>query len=133
HKINVNPADPAFKNNPYVAYAALQKAAPVHQAELPNRHGLGLVTRYADAIPVLKDPKRFGSNYQKLMPPAEVAAATPPASAAPNPMRLFAQILLNIDPPDHTRLRALISKAFTPRMIEGLQPRIQELADDLLD
>ena len=48
-------------------------------------------------------------------------------------MRLFQNILLNIDPPDHTRLRALVSKAFTPRMIEGLQPRIQELADNLLD
>ena len=133
HQITVNPADPAFKNNPYEVYAALQKAAPVHRVQMPNGHSFWIVTRYDDAITVLKDARRFGSNYQKLLPPEELAAMAQAATAGQNPMRLFQNILLNIDPPDHTRLRALVSKAFTPRMVEGLQPRIQALADAFLD
>ncbi len=90
-----------------------------------------LVTSYDDAITLLKDP-RFTMNWQKL-----VSAESRQASASANTSRYIPLMgkpnLLNTDPPDHARLRTLVSKAFTPRMVEQLRPRIQQITDELLD
>jgi cytochrome P450 PksS len=79
-----------------------------------------IVTRYDDVVSILKDP-RFSKDYIRAYP------------WIPHSMRAMFRHLLSIDPPDHTRLRSLVQKAFTPRLIEGLRGRIQGICDDLLD
>ena len=90
-----------------------------------------LATSYDDAIAILKDA-RFTLDKQKLEP-AQDQQSSPRQSALPYLPLSWSRHLLNTDPPDHTRLRTLVSKAFTPRMIEQLRPRIQQITDELLD
>jgi cytochrome P450 len=124
----VNIASPAFKANPYPYYAWLRAEAPVHRTILPTREPAWLITRYEDAALVLRD-ERFVKEAAKALTPAQAGQ-----------QRWFRKIflalrrnMLNLDPPDHTRLRGLVSKAFTPRLIEHMRPRIEKLTNDLLD
>jgi cytochrome P450 PksS len=79
-----------------------------------------LVTRYDDVLTVLKDP-RFAKDYSSKM------------RWVPRAIQSLNRNLLNLDPPDHTRLRTLVSKAFTPRVVEQMRDRIQSVCDELLD
>jgi len=112
---------PRFKANPYPVYSRLRAEAPIYRTHvafwLP---AIWIVTRYDDVVRVLKDP-RFSKDYLKAYP------WIPPS------MRAMFRNLLTIDPPDHTRLRSLVQKAFTPHLIEGLRGRIQGICEDLLD
>ncbi|MEA2163161.1 MAG: hypothetical protein QOK37_1288 [Thermoanaerobaculia bacterium] len=112
---------PRFKANPYPRYARLREESPIYRTNvafwLP---AIWIVTRYDDVVSVLRDP-RFSKNYIQAYP------WIPPS------MQAMFRNLLTIDPPDHTRLRALVQKAFTPRLIEGLRGRIQTICDDVLD
>jgi cytochrome P450 len=119
---------PAFKTNPYPTYAHLRSTAPIHRATLPDGQPLWLVTRYEDVVAVLKD-ERFVKDFRKAMTSEQLAQLPP----VPKVFDILSHNMLDLDPPDHTRLRALVSKAFTPRMIAQLQPRIQTIADALLD
>lgn len=119
-----------FKARAYAVYAAMRATAPVYRRV--NRRGDGatvFVTRYDDAVQVLRDPVRFVKDVRQTMTPAEQAALPP----HPYPLRLLSHHMLNTDPPDHTRLRALVNKAFTTHMVEQLAPRIERIAHDLLD
>jgi cytochrome P450 len=109
------------KRNPHVFYAQLRSAEPLYYVEGMNAW---LVTTYEDALFVLRDP-RFTKDRNKVFPPQQDEHAALQATIFQN--------MLTSDPPDHTRLRRLVSKAFTPRMIEQLRPRIQQIADELLD
>ena len=112
---------PRFKANPYPVYSRLRTVAPVYRTTvafwLP---AIWIVTRYDDVVRILKDP-RFSKDYIRAYP------WIPPS------LRTMFRNLLSIDPPDHTRLRSLVQKAFTPGLIEGLRERIQGICDDLLD
>jgi cytochrome P450 len=124
----VNIASPQFKANPYSFYARLRAETPVYRTILPTHEPAWLVTRYEDVVAVLKD-ERFGKH---------AASALTPAQAARQPWfrKIFKTVrrnLLSVDSPDHTRLRALVSKAFTPPLVEQMRDRIQALSDDLLD
>ena len=120
--------DPTFKANPYPTYAELRSGAPVYRAELPDGRGVWLVTRYDDVVAVLKD-ERFAKDWRSAMTPEQLAQIPP----IPEVMRPLSENMLDKDPPDHERLRRLVSKAFTPRLIERMRPRVQEIADALLD
>ena len=120
--------DPTFKANPYPTYAELRSGAPVYRAELPDGRGVWLVTRYDDVVAVLKD-ERFAKDWRSAMSPEQLAQIPP----IPEVMRPLSENMLDKDPPDHERLRRLVSKAFTPRLIERMRPRVQEIADTLLD
>ena len=120
--------DPAFKANPYPTYAELRSTAPVHRATLPDGRGVWLVTRYEDVLAVLKEG-RFAKDWRKVMTPEQFAQIPP----IPEVVKPLSRNMLDTDPPDHTRLRALVSKAFTPRLIERIRPRVQAIADALLD
>ncbi|HLZ55336.1 MAG TPA: cytochrome P450 [Ktedonosporobacter sp.] len=110
------------KRNPHTFYAHLRETEPLFYVEGLNAW---VVTTYEDALFVLKDP-RFTKDRRKIAGPGnEKSSVEEMASQMRN--------MLMVDPPDHTRLRALVSKAFTPRMIEQLRPRIQQIADELLD
>ena len=121
-----NPFDPAFRANPYPFYAALRQFDPVHRTPL----GTVVLTRYDDVAFTLRS-----NDFSRDI---EVHANEPTdpvllAKRARRRGREGAKSILNLDPPDHTRLRRLVSKAFTPTAMERLRPRIQNLVDDALD
>ena len=95
---------------------------------LRDKRPAWLVTRYDDVVSVLKDD-RFVKEKRKVMSP-EQAAREP---WIPGIFRPLEQHMLDMDPPDHTRLRGLVHKAFTPNLIENLRGRVQSLTDQLLD
>ena len=117
--VSFNPFDPDFRIDPYSAYRRLRTEDPVHRSPL----GALVLSRYADCVAVLRD-RRWSSDFQNA-----VQTGFEPDLDLLGDARPF----LFLDPPDHTRLRGLVSKAFTPRVVEGLRPRIQEILDDLLD
>jgi cytochrome P450 len=120
--------DPSFKADPYPTYARLRSSAPVYRAALPDGRGVWLITRYDDVLAVLKD-QRFVKDWRGALTPEQLAQVPP----IPEVMKPLSQNMLDTDPPDHERLRALVSKAFTPRLIERLRPRVQAISDGLLD
>ncbi|MGW0731590.1 cytochrome P450 family protein [Streptomyces sp. NPDC002851] len=118
-----------FASDPYPAYAWLREHAPVHRTELPSGVEAWLVTRYADARQALAD-QRLSKNPAHHDEPAHAKGKT--GIPGERKAELMTH-LLNIDPPDHTRLRRLVSKAFTPRRVAAFAPRVQELTDQLID
>src|SRR5258708_3985453 len=92
----------------------------------------GIVTTYDDAIAILKDP-RFIKDTQKVSKPSDGQDAARESASVLQRFLTWRRDMLTVDPPEHTRLRGLVSKAFTPRMIEQLRPRVQQIADELLD
>ncbi|MGW1544053.1 cytochrome P450 family protein [Streptomyces sp. NPDC002309] len=117
-----------FATDPYPAYAWLREHAPVHRTRLPSGVEAWLVTRYADAKQALAD-QRLSKNPEHHAEPAHARGRT--GIPGERKAELMTH-LLNIDPPDHTRLRRLVSKAFTPRRVAEFAPRVQELTDDLV-
>lgn len=118
-----------FATDPYPAYAWLREHAPVHRTALPSGVEAWLVTRYADARQALAD-QRLSKNPAHHDEPAHAKGKT--GIPGERKAELMTH-LLNIDPPDHTRLRRLVSKAFTPRRVAEFAPRVQELTDRLID
>jgi len=114
-------ADPRFKANPYPFYARLRAEAPVYRVKLPFWGAVCLVTRYDDVLQVIKD-ERFANDWSPRMPWLLLRFARP-----------LTRGMLNRDPPDHTRLRNLVQKAFTSRLVERLRERVQKVCDELLD
>jgi cytochrome P450 len=122
-----NPLDPAFRVDPYPCYARLRAEAPIYQTPV----GSWVLSRYVDCAAALRDHARWSSDlrnnavYQRALaegrvdPSQEALGKTPP--------------FLVLDPPDHTRLRGLVNKAFTPKVVEGLRPHVQQIVDELLD
>src|SRR5262249_20072202 len=109
----VNIARPEFKADPFPFYARLRTGAPVYRTILPTRERAWLITRYDDAVAVLKD-ERFVKNKANALTPTQLAGQ-------PWFRKLFKSLqrnMLSQDPPDHTRLRTLVNKAFTPRLVE---------------
>jgi len=114
-----NPLLPEFHANPYPFYRALREQDPVHQSPF----GFWVCTRYDDAVMILRDP-RFGR---------EGIANSMEARLGLTQDSSRARDMLFQDPPDHTRLRGLVSRAFTPRVVEVMRPHIQDIVDGLLD
>jgi cytochrome P450 len=122
-----NPFEPGFVEDPYPSYAALREQDPVHQSAM----GTWFLFRYDDVVRFTRDtamsvedenahPTMMSEMFEQLM-------ADQPAA------QRGSRAMLNLDPPDHTRLRRLVSKAFTPRVIEELRPMIQGVVDSALD
>ncbi|MDP9313250.1 MAG: cytochrome P450 [Chloroflexota bacterium] len=125
--IKLNLADPQFKANPYPTYARLRAEAPVYRAPLRGKQMAWLVTRYDDVVGVLRD-QRLAKNPLSARSAAEHAKE----QWIPALLKPLARNMLDLDAPDHTRLRALVQQAFTPRLIEQLRPRVETLTDELL-
>ncbi|PRA07907.1 MULTISPECIES: cytochrome P450 [unclassified Paenibacillus] len=107
-----------FTHNPYPVYEKLRKDEPVFRVMFPQGEFGWMITRYEDAVQILKDPRfskdmvrRYGADNQSI----------------------FSNNMLFSDPPDHKRLRGLVQKAFTPKLIANMRSHIQHIADDLLD
>ena len=120
------------KRDPIAFYAHLHEQGPLtYLANFSEIGGAWIATSYDDALTILKDP-RFIKDRQKLSAPQQGQGSPAQGTFV---QRTFAwrRDVLMVDPPDHTRLRSLVSKVFTPRMIELLRPRIQQITDELLD
>src|SRR6516164_1520274 len=126
----VDVTDAKFKANPFPFYAQLRAEAPVFPVTLPmpTRHAAWLITRYSDVLDVLKDA-RFAKNPRNAMSPEQLKKMP----WIPPMFKPLEQNMLDLDSPDHTRLRALVHKAFTQRLIEQMRDQIQVLTTELLD
>jgi cytochrome P450 PksS len=125
----VNLASPAFKADPFPYYARLRADAPVCRTTLPTGEPAWLVTRYDDAVAVLKDDHQFVKDTANALTPAQLARQPWFRTIFPTIRRH----LLRADGADHMRLRGLVNRAFTPRLVEQMRGRIQALADELLE
>ena len=105
-----NPLSPALRANPYATYEELRRKDPVHRMRLQDGW---VLTDYADVDMVLRDSRRFGNAGRDFGYIPQVS-------------------MLDLDPPEHTKIRALVSHGFTPRSVATLEPRIRETVDGLL-
>ncbi|NLV55488.1 MAG: cytochrome P450 [Acidimicrobiales bacterium] len=121
----LDPFAPGFFEDPYSQYRALRDSEPVHRSEL----GMWFLTRWEDCHHVLRLP---GTSVDEQNSTMRVREATLSEAAREAGSRRSRSIL-GTDPPDHTRIRKLVSKAFTPRTVARLDERIQELVDQRLD
>lgn len=117
-----NLAGPGFRSNPYDFYARLRRETPVLQVRVPDGTTAWLITRYEDALAALKD-KRLSKDVANLN-------GKPPW--VPSALQPLARNMLDLDDPDHARLRTLVHKAFTPKLIETLRASIETIAEDLI-
>lgn len=118
----------AFTADPYPTYAALRDTDPVHWSDAWS---VWVLTRYVDIHRILKQPHLFSNagRFEALMDQLPGSAQEDVAAV----VRHNSAGMLQSDPPDHTRLRQLVRNAFTPRVIEEMKPRVQNIVDQLLD
>ncbi|GAB1154719.1 cytochrome P450 [Paenibacillus illinoisensis] len=107
-----------FTQNPYPVYEKLRETDPVFKVMFPHGELGWIITRYEDAVEVLKD-QRFSKDVAKRY--------------GPENQTVFVNNMLFSDPPDHRRLRGLVQKAFTPKLVADMRSHIQDIADDLLN
>ncbi len=113
-----------YYQNPHAYFARMREEGPVTQVVLPHGDRVWLVTRYAEVRAALADPRLHKDWAGKLTRPDWV----------PDEVTGYLTVhMLNADPPDHTRLRKLVSKAFTARRVAGLRPRVEAITASLLD
>ena len=118
-----------FRADPYAIFAAMRADDPVFcQPGVDGETMIWFVSRYDDVAAVLLDDERFVRDPRLALTPEQLAEG--PSSPA---VEALENHMLNRDGDDHRRLRRLVTKAFTPRMVEQLRPRIQTIADELLD
>lgn len=126
--VRFDPWNPDFVVDPYPAYDELRREAPVRYFEPSNQW---LISRHADVNALLRD-RRLGRDYTHVATHEEFGR-----QPAPQFQEAFWRVsrngMLEVEPPDHTRLRRLVSKAFTPRMVESLRPRVRAIAESLID
>ena len=118
--VSYNPLSSEMAQDPYPTYAKLRGRDPVHRSRLMDAW---VFSRFADVDAILRDHRHFSSDPRKRV--ASGRRASLPNVEEPS--------MLFLDPPDHTRLRALVNKAFTPRAVAALEPHIRELTTTLLD
>ena len=122
----LNPFEPGFFDDPYAQYKAVREQDPVHQTPI----GGYVCFRYADVHRLLRDTSLSVEERHANLPEVELP---PDLVGRMNDDERGNHTMLALDPPDHHRLRRLVSKVFTPKMIEGLRPRVQELVTTHLD
>ena len=119
-----------FRRTTHETYARMREESPVHrQPGLDGETPIWFVTRYDDVVALLTDNERFVLDPKFALTPAELEAHVAEVAADER----ASENLLARDGEDHRRLRRLVTRAFTPRIVEQLRPRIQQIADDLID
>lgn len=117
--MDFNPYLPELRSDPYSHYLKLRSEDPVHRSSM----GIWFISRYSDAEAILRD-RHLGRNFDLFLD----------EQMQQGPLReLYTSILLYKDPPSHTRLRSLVSGAFSGQVVDQMRPTIQQLATDLLD
>ncbi|MFI7129131.1 cytochrome P450 [Nonomuraea sp. NPDC050153] len=123
-----DPWDPDFVARPYRVYDELRREAPVSYFEPTDQW---LISRHADVNALLRD-RRLGRSYLHVATHEEFGRPPEPEFHEPF-WRVIRAGMLDVEPPVHTRLRRLVSRAFTPRMVESLRPRVRAIAEGLVD
>ena len=120
---------PTFKADPFPTFTRMRQETPIHAHQAPDGSTIWYITRYEDVSAVLRDDENFCKD------PRNARDSTAPGAASRKSAthKRINENMLFSDPPDHTRLRSLVSQAFTPHRIEKLAPRVQTIANDLLD
>ena len=118
-----NPWSPDFIADPYPFYRRLREADPMHVSPL----GFRVASRHADVAAVLRD-KRFGKDFI-----GRITRRSGPEILNEPVYRSMSHWMLQLDPPDHGRLRSLVVRAFTARRVEDMRPRIQQIVDEIID
>jgi cytochrome P450 len=118
-----NPWTPAFIADPYPFYHRLRTTEPMHLTPL----GFYVVSRHADVAAILRD-KRFGKDFI-----GRITRRSGPEILEEPVYRSMSHWMLQLDPPDHGRLRGLVVRAFTARRVEDMRPRIQQIVDEIID
>jgi unspecific monooxygenase len=126
--VSLDPRDPAFFGDPYPAYRAIAAAAPTFFWE---QYGFWCFARHAHVSALLRD-RRFGRQILHLATREELGWDEPSDHVRPF-HEMERHSLLELEPPEHTRLRTLVNRAFVSRQVERLAPRIAALANDLID
>jgi cytochrome P450 PksS len=128
---SISITDPQFKANPFPFYAQLRAEAPVYPVtvNIRGKQRAWLITRYDDVITVLKDDQRFAKNPRNAMTPEQLKKAP----RLPAMFRSLERNLLGLDGADHDRLKALVHKAFTPRIVEQMRDQTQAQVDAAID
>jgi len=124
----MNIVSPHFKADPFPFLAGLRQTDPVFRTALPDKTPVWLISRYEDVVALLRD-ERFVKNRRSALTPEQLRKLP----WVPPMFRPLERNMLDLDPTDHTRLRALVHKAFTPTLIGQMRDRIESLADELLD
>ena len=125
--VHYNPSLPEVQANPYPLYKQLREEDPVHWSEALDAW---VLTRYDDVVAVLRDQRFSAERRGARNRYAQAAMAAAEELGGPVAR---ANTMLTADPPEHTRMRLQISKAFLPHAVEKLRPHVQDLADELLD
>ena len=125
---DVDITSPAFKADPYPFFAQLRAQAPVYRTRLPDKRPAWLLTRYDDVAAALRD-ERLVKDYTRVMSKEQLAKVP----WLPEFVKPLQRNMIKVDAPDHTRLRGLVHKAFTPGRVEEMRARVQQISDDLLD
>lgn len=128
HQLDLDPRNPQFFNNPYPIYHAIRERSP---AFFWKQYGMWCFAAHADVSALFRD-KRFGRQILHVATREDLGWPDMPLHVKP-----FYDVenhsLLSLEPPDHTRLRALINRAFVSRQVERLAPRVEKLAHELID
>jgi len=127
-RVSLDPRDPAFFGDPYPAYREIQAATPVFFWE---EYGHWCFCRHADVSALLRD-RRFGRQILHVATRESLGWPEPPEHLEPFDA-IERHSLLELEPPEHTRLRALVNRAFVSRQVERLAPRIAAMAHGLID
>jgi cytochrome P450 PksS len=118
----------AFKAKAYETYAQTRAENPI-LLQRGMQSPVWYITGYKEAKQVLADDRRFVKDYRNALTPEERSRQRPTSDL----FDLLYNNMLSTDKPDHTRLRAIVGKAFTNRRVQSLAPRIQQIADELID
>ncbi|MBA3873934.1 MAG: cytochrome P450 [Anaerolineae bacterium] len=127
---NIDITSRSFKADPFPFYAYLRAEAPVFKVNVPYplKRPVWVISRYDDVLAALKD-ERFAKDKQNGMTPEQLGKQP----YTPAAFKALERTMLDLDAPDHTRLRGLVHKAFTPRLIEQMRERIDRISNELLD
>src|SRR4051812_16252760 len=133
------PFDPAIAADPYPMYEELRETDPLHHIEFAN---IWAVSRYDDIVNVARNHELFSSAQMGPMDPSQWEGSERPPGMPDMPMgggmmgaadMAGVRFLLNSDPPDHTKLRRMVTKPFTPSGIAALEPRLRTICESLVD
>ncbi len=125
-----DPFDPLWASDPFPLYADLRQRAPIHRNDL----GFWVVARHQDCLAILRDRRASSDSLNVAVDRMPQGFRTPMAEDDPMVATMLEmRPFLFRDPPDHTRLRGLVSKAFTPKVVESLRTRTEQVVDELLD
>src|SRR5215218_229795 len=126
--LGFDPHDVGFIGDPYPVYVRLREAGPIHYFAGTNQW---LVSRYEDVNALLRD-RRFGRTYHHVATDEEMGRE--PAPAWHDPFWDLIEVgVLDMEPPNHARVRRLVAKAFTPRYVEGLRPTVEQIMGALVE